>query len=138
MLMQFVANNWFLFVALFVVLFLLVWGPLRQLMYGIHTVTTAEAVRLVNHEQGVIVDVREVEEFRGGHIPKSINVPLSSLGSKLSQLDKYKARPVVVCCRTSQRSMMAAFRLRKNQFANVQVLARGMIGWQSDSLPVEK
>lgn len=136
--MQFVANNWFLFLALFAVLFMLVWGPLRQIMYGIHTVSTAEAVRLVNHEQGVIVDVREVEEFRGGHIPKAVNVPLSSLGSKLAQLEKYKSRPVVVCCRTSQRSMAAALKLRKNQFANVQVLARGMMGWQGDNLPVEK
>jgi rhodanese-related sulfurtransferase len=136
--MQFVANNWFLFVGLFFVLFLLAWGPLRQLMYGIHTVSIAEAVRLVNHEQAIIVDVREVEEFRGGHIPKAINLPLSKLRSGLTQLDKHKARPVVVCCRTSQRSARAAVLLRQHQFANVQVLAGGIIGWQGENLPVEK
>ena len=42
-----------------VVLFLLVWPVLRQKALGIATVTNAEAVRLINHEQAVVVDVRE-------------------------------------------------------------------------------
>lgn len=136
--MQFVINNWYLFVGLGVVLFLLAWGPLRQMMLGIQRVSTAEAVRLLNHEQGIVVDVREPDEFRGGHIPKAINVPLSGLKTGLGQLDKFKSRPVIVCCRTSQRSATAAVVLRQNQFAKVQVLAGGMTGWQGDNLPVEK
>lgn len=136
--MQFVVNNWYLFLALFAVLFMLGWGPLRQLMYGIHRVSNAEAIRLVNHEQAVVVDVRETEEYRSGHIPKAVHLPLSGLSSGLSQLDKYKSRPVIVCCRTSQRSVRAAVMLRQKQFANVQVLAGGIVGWQGESLPVEK
>jgi rhodanese-related sulfurtransferase len=136
--MQFVAHNWYLFLALFVVLFLLVWPMLRQVIYGIHTISNAEAVRLLNHEQAVVVDVRENDEFNGGHIPKAVHVPLSGLRSGLTQLEKYKSRPVIVCCRTSQRSAHAAVMLRQQQFANVRVLGGGMNGWQSDNLPVEK
>jgi rhodanese-related sulfurtransferase len=136
--MQFILNNWYLFLGLFVVLFLLVWGPLRQMMYGIHHVSVAEAVRLVNHAQGVVVDVRENDEYRSGHIPKAIHVPLSGLASGLTQLDKYKSRPLIVCCRTSQRSARAAVLLRQKQFANVQVLAGGITAWQGENLPVEK
>ena len=136
--MQFVANNWHLFLGLFVVLFLLVWGPLRQRLYGIQHISIAEAIRLINHEQGVVIDVREAEEFRGGHVPKAIHAPLSGLVSGLTQLEKYKSKPIIVCCRTSQRSARAALMLRQKQFANVQVLAGGFTAWQGDNLPVEK
>jgi rhodanese-related sulfurtransferase len=136
--MQFVVHNWYLFLGLFAVLAMLGWGPLRQMIYGIRQVTNAEAIRLVNHEQGVVVDVREADEFHTGHVPKAINLPLSGLGSGLTQLDKYKSRPLIVCCRTSQRSARAAVLLRRQEFARVQVLAGGMVGWQGDNLPVEK
>lgn len=136
--MQFVINNWHLFLILFVVLFLLVWGPLRQKMYGISHVSLAEAIRLINHDQGVVVDVREGEEFRGGHVPKAVHVPLSGLASGLTQLEKFKSRPIIVCCRTSQRSARAAVMLRKQQFPNVQVLSGGFTAWQRENLPVEK
>jgi len=136
--MQFVINNWHLFLILSVVLFLLVWGPLRQRMYGISHVSIAEAIRLINHEQGIVVDVREAEEFRGGHVPKAVHAPLSGLASGLTQLEKFKSRPIIVCCRTSQRSARAAVMLRQQQFPNVQVLSGGLTAWQRENLPVEK
>ncbi|MDH4134216.1 MAG: rhodanese-like domain-containing protein [Gammaproteobacteria bacterium] len=136
--MQFILNNWSLVLGIVVVLFMLVWGPLRQLIYGIRHVTVPEAVRMVNHEQAVIVDVREASEYQSGRIPKSVNAPLSGLASGLVQLEKYKSRPVIVVCRTSQRSSRAAVMLRRSQFPNVQVLAAGMTGWQKENLPVEK
>jgi len=136
--MQFVINNWYLFLGIAVVLAMLVWGPLQQLIYGIHYVSIPEAVRLLNQEQGVVLDVRETEEYRSGHIPKAVHAPLSALGVTLGMLEKYKSRPVIVCCRTSQRSARAAVWLRKQQFANVRVLAGGILAWQGDHLPVEK
>lgn len=136
--MQFVINNWHLFLGIAVVLLMLAWGPLQQLLYGIRQVSIPEAVRLVNQEQAVVVDVREPEEFKGGHIPKAVHAPLSAFGATLAALDKYKSRPVIVYCRTSQRSARAAVLLRKRQFANVQVLAGGILAWQGDHLPVEK
>ncbi len=136
--MQFILNNWSLVLGIVIVLFMLVWGPLRQMIYGIHHVTVPEAIRLVNHEQGVVVDVREPDEYRGGRIPKSVNAPLSGLAAGLVQLEKYKSRPLIVVCRTSQRSARAAVLLRRHAFSNVQVLAAGMTGWQKENLPVEK
>ena len=136
--MQFVIHNWYLFVALIVVLAMLVGGPLRQMFLGIRQVSIAEAIRLINHEQAVIVDVREAEEYRSGHIPKSVHAPLSGLSSGLAQLEKFKSRPIIVSCRTSNRSARAAVLLRQKQFANVQVLAGGIQAWQGENLPVEK
>jgi rhodanese-related sulfurtransferase len=136
--MQFVVNNWYLILGIVVVLAMLVWGPLTQLLHGVQHVTTAEAIRLMNHEKGVLVDVREPAEYRGGHIPHALNVPLSGLATGLKQIEKHMARPLIICCRTSQRSARAAVALRKHGFASVQVLAGGITAWQHENLPVEK
>ncbi len=136
--MQFVIHNWYLFLALAFVLVLLVGAPLNQLLHGIKSVPVSQAVRLVNHESALIVDVREPDEFRTGHIPNSINIPLSALRARLSELEKFRDRPIVVSCRTSQRSAKAAMTLRKHNFQSVHVLAGGILAWQSENLPTQK
>lgn len=136
--MQFAVNNWHLFLGILLVLAMLAYGPLTQLRHGVRRVTNAEAIRLLNHERGLVVDVREVDEYRAGHVPNALNVPLSGLSGGLQQLEKYKSHPLIICCRTSQRSTRAAVALRKQGFASVQVLAGGFTAWQGESLPVAK
>lgn len=136
--MQFAINNWYLILGIVVVLGMLVWGPLTQLLHGVQHVTTAEAIRLMNHEKGLLVDVREPDEYRGGHIPNALSLPLSGLATGLKQIEKHMARPIIVCCRTSQRSARAAVALRKHGFASVQVLAGGITTWQGENLPMVK
>jgi rhodanese-related sulfurtransferase len=50
----------------------------------------------------VIVDVRTPEEYKGGHIKQSVNIPLSQLAEKLNKLPKNK--PVITVCRSGARS----------------------------------
>ena len=136
--MQFAANNWYLILGIVMVLAMLVYAPLTQLRHGVRHVTSAEAIRLLNQEKGLLMDVREPDEYRTGHVPNAMNVPLSGLAGSLKQIEKYKSLPLIICCRTSQRSARAAVTLRKQGFANVQVLAGGMLGWQRENLPVAK
>ncbi len=136
--MQFVVNNWYLILGIVMVFAMLAYGPLTQLLHGVRRVTTAEAIRLLNQEKGLLVDVREPDEYRAGHVPNAMNVPLSGLTGGLRQLEKYKSLPLIICCRTSQRSARAAVALRKQGFASVQVLAGGIVAWQGENLPVAK
>lgn len=135
--MQFVINNWYLFLALIVVLSMLIGGPIRQSLLGISSIPIAQAIQLVNRQSGIIVDVREPDEFKGGHIPRAINVPLSALKSRINELEKYKNKPVIVCCRSGQRSAQAAVSLRKQGFNTVHNLSGGFSAWQRDNLPTE-
>ncbi|OGI49660.1 MAG: hypothetical protein A3E57_01100 [Candidatus Muproteobacteria bacterium RIFCSPHIGHO2_12_FULL_60_33] len=135
---QFVINNWYLFVALGVILFLLAVGPISQRMYGIRNANAAQTVQLLNRENGVVVDVCEPKEFSAGHVPNAINLPLSSLKDRLRDLDKYKAKPVIVSCRSGNRSLKGAVLLRKHGFATVYNLSGGLLAWEKDNLPVEK
>jgi rhodanese-related sulfurtransferase len=136
--LEFVLNNWYLFLALAVVLALLLAGPLTRLIHGIQVLGPNQAVLLVNRENGVLVDVCEPNEYREGHIPRAINIPLSQLEERVKELEKYKDRPVVLCCRSGNRSLKAATRLKRHGFAKVYSLAGGLLAWQRENLPVEK
>ncbi|BAV32690.1 sulfurtransferase [Sulfuricaulis limicola] len=136
--LQFVINNWYLFVALAVILFLLATGPISQQMYGIRNANAAQAIQLLNRENGVVVDVCEPKEFSAGHVPNAINLPLSSLKDQLRNLEKHKNKPIIVSCRSGNRSLKAAVILRKHGFATVYNLAGGLQAWERDNLPLEK
>lgn len=64
-----------------------------------------------------IVDVRSAQEFMQGHNPKSINIPLDTIKTGLSKLDKSK--PVIVCCASGTRSGAALAILKGNGFKEV-------------------
>lgn len=60
----------------------------------------------------LIIDVRTVQEFRGGHVAGSKNIPLNELANALQNLPKTK--PIVFCCASGARSG-AAVDLAKRQ-----------------------
>ncbi len=136
--MQFVIQNWYLFLALVVVLVMLIAAPLNRVLRGIKSVPVSEAVRMVNRDSALVVDVREPDEFRNGHIPDAINIPLSALRTRVSELEKFKSRPLLISCRTSQRSAKAASMLRSQNFQSVHILAGGILAWQNENLPTQK
>lgn len=136
--MQFVINNWYLFLGLFAVLGMLVIPPLRQRMHGVKNLSPADTVQVINRQAGTVIDVREPAEYKTGHIPNAMNVPMSSLGASIKQLQKHKDRPLVLACRSGNRSVTAAMMLRKQGFAQVYSLGGGMTAWERDNLPTEK
>lgn len=136
--MQFVINNWYLFLALAVILAMLIGPALSQRRYGIKSVNPAEAILLINRESAVVVDVCEPNEYASGHIPSATNAPLSGLEKHLKPLEKHKKKPVVVACRSGNRSVRGAIMLRKHGFERVYSLAGGLVAWQRDNLPLEK
>lgn len=65
-----------------------------------------------------LVDVRTPEEFQAGHIEGAINIPLSDLGRRLSEVGS-KKQGVVVYCRSGMRSASATRVLLESGFVNV-------------------
>lgn len=135
---QFVVHNWYLFLALVVVLVLLVAPNVIQRMHGIASLAPSQCVLLVNRESGVFVDVSEPSDFKTSHITSAINVPMSMISQATPQLDKHKERPVIVVGRVPNRALKAATALRKRGFASVHLLAGGLAAWEKESLPLEK
>ena len=98
----------------------------------------ADTVRLISHEDAVVIDLRPDGEFRNGHIVNAIHVPFDQIESRLGRLGKYRQRPVIAACRTGQQSANAARRLRSEGFERVHRLQGGMLAWQNADLPLAK
>ncbi len=103
---------------------------------GKGALSTLQATQLLNQGKVTIVDVRTPEEFGGGHLRQSKNIPLAALGTRLGELDK--ALPVLVVCASGTRAARAASTLRRAGFGQVHVLAGGFGEWQSQGLPTAK
>ncbi len=110
----------------------------RETARGGTRLTPAQATRLINSEDAVVVDVRPSGEFREGHIINAENVALADLDGQMKRLDKYKAHPIIMACRSGQQSTNAASVLRKAGFTKVYNLAGGIVAWQEASLPLSK
>ena len=67
--------------------------------------------------KAIILDVRTKDEFNGGHIKGSVNIPLQNLNTQLSKLKKDKT--IITCCASGGRSSAAKSMLKSNGFENV-------------------
>lgn len=73
----------------------------------------------------VILDVRTPAEFKAGHVPKAVNIPLDQVQAKINTIKGYN-KPVITCCASGARSGAAAGILRS---AGIEVINGGP--WQS-------
>ena len=133
---KFIVDNWILLLVAFASGAMLVWPMVRKGSGG-GAVTTGEAVRLINREKGVLVDVAEPAEYAAGHAAGARNVPFGGLETS-KDLPSNKALPLLVLCPTGARAGRAAGLLRKAGYANAVAVAGGTSAWRDASLPVEK
>lgn len=134
--MNFFLENWVLIAVAFVSGGMLVW-PLVRGNGGSGAVGPSEAVRMMNREKAVLIDVSEPREYDAGHAAQARNVPIGQLETS-KELPTNKALPLVVLCPTGARSGRAASTLRKLGYANVRALAGGTAAWREAGLPTEK
>lgn len=129
---EFVEVNWVMILMWFVLLGMII----NSFLKSSYDISPQQAVQLMSHEDGVILDVREDKEYQSGHIMGSIHIPLSSLSSRVSELKKYKDNNVVLGCRSGSRSGRACGILKKNGFEKVHNLRGGVLAWEKDNLPM--
>jgi rhodanese-related sulfurtransferase len=132
---NFLIENWLLILAALVSGGLLLWPVITGAATG-GGVSAAEAVRLINREKAVVIDVCEPAEFAAGHVNGARSVPLATLeGSR--ELPSNKSLPLIVVCASGMRAQRGVALLRKAGFANAQALAGGMKAWREANLPVQ-
>lgn len=94
----------------------------------------ALAAALDSDDPPQILDVRTQAEWKGGHIPGAINIPLGELEARLEELPLDPDRPVVAICLTAHRSI-AAWRLLSRHGYDIVQLEGGMLAWKRAKLP---
>mgnify|MGYP001072074395 CR=1 FL=1 len=97
---------------------------------NVKNVTADEANKLIKENKEILIlDVRTKGEYDGGHIPGAKLIPAQQLASRISEIDKYVNKPILVYCASGGRSPRAVQTLVKNNFTNIYHLARGISTW---------
>ncbi len=91
--------------------------------------------KLAKKPKPFLLDVRQPEEFRSGHIPGAKLSPLGELHTRLKELPKNQE--IIVVCRSGNRSLSATRQLAGAGY-NVVNLRGGMTAWSRTGLPVTK
>ena len=136
--LEFASRHMMLFIALAAVIALIIMTELKRATKGYKEVLPAEAVRLINKEDALVLDVREANELAQGSIIDAKHVALSILPEKVSALNEDKNKPIVVFCKMGNRSAQACKLLLKNSYTNVFGLKGGITAWINDQLPIIK
>ncbi len=133
--MDFLITNWYLFLmAALSGTFLL----FPKLM-GDNTksgMELGEAILKMNREKGVLIDVREPDEYVKVYVAQSKNIPLSQLQDKLVTTVKNKALPVLFICANGARTGKAVKIANQLGYENAYSVAGGMRSWVEANMPV--
>lgn len=85
-----------------------------------------------------VLDVRDSDEFAGGHIPGARHMYAGYLEDRLPALELDRERPLAVTCGVGHRAGVAVSMLRRAGFRDVRNLLGGMTAWKALDLPIEE
>lgn len=94
-------------------------------------VDAKQAMDLIKKNDPLILDVRTPNEYYSGHIENAVLIPLQQLSDRLSEIEDYKDRVVLLYCRTGNRSTVAAEILIQNGFKKLYNLSNGIKEWKA-------
>lgn len=95
--------------------------------YGHVTADEYQTQYLEARKAHTLVDVRTQGEYRGGHVPGAVNIPLDELDRRIGEIPQDK--PVIVICASGSRSLSASSFIAKTH-AEVFNFKGGTMAWQ--------
>jgi hydroxyacylglutathione hydrolase len=112
-----------------------VWRTSQGQLQTIPTLTLAQVSSQLRADRVTVLDVRGEGEWKSGHLPGSLNVPVGSLDGRVNEIPR--DRPVIVHCQTGARGAIAASLLRSRGFTDVRFFPGGFAEWGAAGLPAE-
>lgn len=132
---EFLINHWLLWSIFFALVVMIISTSLAGSLSGSMTVTTRQAIQIVNQQKGLFLDVRDNAEFVKGHIAESVNCPASSFADKVATL-KNKKQPIIIVSSNGQGTVPIAKKLQESGFSDIYLLKGGLQTWNQDRLPL--
>lgn len=133
--MKFIIDNILLFALVLISGGMLLWPGLQR--RGAK-VSILQATQMFNQGKTLLLDVREEAEFSKSHMRDAKNIPLKQLSTRIAEIDKFKAKTVIVVCASGVQSSKASTQLKIDGFNDVHILDGGMTAWQAQGLPTVK
>jgi len=103
-----------------------------------NTLDTDAMRALTTQGEAMIVDVRKPEEYRAGHVPGAVNIPLDDLEASAEALPGDHDAPVVTVCNRGNISLNGLLVLKSLGYSNVRSLEGGTTAWIDAGNPVER
>lgn len=95
---------------------------------GLTHYTTAEVNEKLKSGDTVLVDVRTRQEWDGGHIKGALLIPLHEIDRRKDELKPHQTKELICYCRSGNRSVIAAAKLRKHGFRSANMKG-GIAEW---------
>ena len=111
-----------------ITLIVVVYVRRRWVARAVPRYTPAEVAEMMKAGNVVLLDVRTAMERNGGSIKGSRHVPLHSLAHKTEELERFRDHEVICYCRSGNRSLSAAAKLRKRGFRAAS-MEGGIVAW---------
>ncbi|MGD0072766.1 MAG: molybdopterin-synthase adenylyltransferase MoeB [Candidatus Binataceae bacterium] len=110
-------------------------GILDEARAEIRQISVEEARRMLESHGVVMLDVRESEERRQGHLPQAIGIPRGFLELRVEESIPDRKTPIILQCASGTRSLLAARTLREMGYENLYNLEGGFTAWKAKGLP---
>jgi rhodanese-related sulfurtransferase len=133
----FLTKNWMLSAGLMGLVVALFINEIRHFS-SLKSYSPQEIVNKMNHEQAKLIDCREVDAFKAGHILGAVNIPKLKFEESQSILAKFKGKQIILVCHQGMDSPKIGKKLLKRGFENVIMLEGGIQAWKKEGLPVER
>ncbi len=130
---EFSVNHWDMVLALLATLAMLVFTERRK---AAPSVSPQQATVLGNNDDALMLDIRSAADYKTGRILNAKNIPFAELSKRISDLQQYRDKPIVLICKTGQTAASAANVLRKEGYTKVYRMTGGMLEWSNQGLPL--
>jgi rhodanese-related sulfurtransferase len=132
---QFIMNHWLLWLAFIGILALTLINELMTQKKKAKELNPQSAVDMINNNNAVVIDLRDKESFKKGHIIDSINAAAEDF--EQAKMNKYKNKAIILVCARGLQSPAVAAKIRLQGYEPM-VLGGGIAAWQTADLPLIK
>lgn len=103
----------------------------------ISQISVADLYAKQKQQDIIIIDVRTPAEYQQGHVPKTQNIPLQELSSRINELEAWKTEEIHLICAIGGRSQKAAMLLANQGFLHPLNVQGGTSAWKAAGYPQE-
>lgn len=117
--------------------FMIIQMTVKMKLSKVKVISNVIAIQMINNQNAAVVDLRNADNFKKGHIAESINIlPIDIKNGSTKSIDKYKALPVILVDENDLNTVALGETLSKQGFNHLFALKDGIAGWNGENLPL--
>lgn len=133
----FVSNHVLLVFAASVVIIILFIVESIRTKRGNFNINPLQATQLMNHQNAVVIDIRDSNAYQNGHIIDALCMTAAEISELSKKIEKLKGKAIIIVCQAGVESQKIAAFLLKHGY-NAYSLAGGMRAWGNAQMPIIK